>query len=101
MIDVDPDTFNITADIIKPHITSKTKAIVPVHLYGQSSDMEGIMNLAKEHNLFVIEDNAQALGAKYTFSDGTTKSTGTIRHIGTTSFFSSKNLGCYGDWEAL
>jgi dTDP-4-amino-4,6-dideoxygalactose transaminase len=101
MTDVDPDTFNITADIIRPHITSKTKAIVPVHLYGQSSDMEGIMDLAKEFGLYVIEDNAQAIGAKYTFGDGTVKSTGTIGHIGTTSFFPSKNLGCYGDGGAM
>ena len=101
MTDVDPDTFNITADIIRPHITSKTKAIVPVHLYGQSSDMEGIMDLAKEFGLYVIEDNAQAIGAKYTFSDGTVKSTGTIGHIGTTSFFPSKNLGYYGDGGAI
>ena len=101
MTDVDPDTFNITADIIRAHITSKTKAIVPVHLYGQSSDMEGIMDLAKEFDLYVIEDNAQAIGAKYTFSDGTVKSTGTIGHIGTTSFFPSKNLGCYGDGGAM
>ena len=101
MIDVDPNTFNITADIIRPHITSKTKAIVPVHLFGQSCDMEGIMNLAAEFNLYVVEDNAQAIGAKYTFSDGTVKSTGTIGHIGTTSFFPSKNLGCYGDGGAM
>jgi len=101
MTDVDPDTFNITADIIKPHITSKTKVIVPVHLYGQSCDMEGIMNLADEFGLYVIEDNAQAIGAKYTFSNGTVKSTGTIGHIGTTSFFPSKNLGCYGDGGAM
>ena len=101
MTDVDPDTFNITADIIKPRITSKTKAIVPVHLYGQSCDMEGIMDLAKEFGLYVIEDNAQAIGAKYTFSDGSVKSTGTIGHIGTTSFFPSKNLGCYGDGGAM
>ena len=101
MTDVDPNTFNITANIIRPHITSKTKAIVPVHLYGQSCDMEGIMNLAKEYGLFVVEDNAQAIGAKYTFSDGTVKSTGAIGHIGTTSFFPSKNLGCYGDGGAM
>jgi dTDP-4-amino-4,6-dideoxygalactose transaminase len=101
MTDVDPNTFNITADIIRPHITNKTKAIVPVHLYGQSCDMEGIMNLADEFDLFVIEDNAQAIGAKYTFNDGTIKSTGTIGHIGTTSFFPSKNLGCYGDGGAM
>ena len=101
MTDVDPNTFNITANIIRPHITSKTKAIVPVHLYGQSCDMEGIINLAEEFDLFVIEDNAQAIGAKFTFSDGTTKHTGTIGHIGTTSFFPSKNLGCYGDGGAM
>ena len=101
MTDVDPNTFNITADIIRPHITSKTKVIVPVHLYGQSCDMEGIMNLADEFGLFVVEDNAQAIGAKYTFTDGTVKSAGTIGHIGTTSFFPSKNLGCYGDGGAI
>ena len=101
MTDVDQDTFNITADIIRPHITSKTKAIVPVHLYGQSCDMEGIMNLAEEFGIYVIEDNAQAIGARYTFSDGTEKNTGTIGHIGTTSFFPSKNLGCYGDGGAM
>ena len=101
MIDVDPDTFNITAEITRPHITNKTRAIIPVHLFGQASNMEGIMNLANEFGLYVIEDNAQALGAKYTFSDGTKKSTGTIGHIGTTSFFPSKNLGCYGDGGAM
>ena len=101
MTDVNPDTFNITADIIRPHITNKTKVIVPVHLYGQSCDMEGIMNLAEEFGLYVIEDNAQAIGAKYTFCDGTEKNTGTIGHIGTTSFFPSKNLGCYGDGGAM
>ena len=90
MTDVDPNTFNITADLIRPHITSKTKAIVPVHLYGQSCDMEGIMNLAAEYDLYVVEDNAQAIGAKYTFSDGTEKRTGTIGHVGTTSFFIKK-----------
>jgi len=101
MTDVDSNTFNITADIIRPHITNKTKAIVPVHLYGQSCDMEGIINLADEFGLFVVEDNAQAIGAKYTFSDGTVKSAGTIGDIGTTSFFPSKNLGCYGDGGAM
>ena len=101
MTDVDPDTFNITADIIRPHITNKTKAIVPVHLYGQSSDMEGIMDLAKEFGLYVIEDNAQAIGATYRFSNGIEKKTGTMGDIGTTSFFPSKNLGCYGDGGAL
>ena len=101
MADVDTDTFNITAELIRPLITSNTKAIVPVHLYGQSCDMEGVMDLAKEFNLYVIEDNAQAIGAKYTFRDGTLKNTGTIGHIGTTSFFPSKNLGCYGDGGAM
>jgi len=101
MTDVDPNTFNITADIIRPHITNKTKVIVPVHLYGQSCDMEEIMNLADEFGLYVVEDNAQAIGAKYTFSNGTVKSAGTIGHIGTTSFFPSKNLGCYGDGGAM
>lgn len=101
MVDVDPGTFNITADIIKPHITRNTKAIVPVHLYGQSCDMEEIMNLANDFGLFVIEDNAQAIGAEYTFSNGVRKKSGTIGHIGTTSFFPSKNLGCYGDGGAM
>ena len=101
MADVDPNTFNITVDLIQPLINSKTKAIVPVHLYGQSCDMEGILNLAKKHGLFVIEDNAQAIGAKYTFRDGTVQNTGTMGDIGTTSFFPSKNLGCYGDGGAI
>tara|TARA_B100001939_G_scaffold347853_1_gene370946 strand:+ start:1956 stop:3095 length:1140 start_codon:yes stop_codon:yes gene_type:complete len=101
MTDVDSETFNITADIIEPLINSKTKAIVPVHLFGQSCDMEGIMKLADKYGLYVIEDNAQAIGSKYTFSDGTVKMTGTIGHIGTTSFFPSKNLGCYGDGGAM
>ncbi len=101
MSDVDPDTFNITVDIIRPLITTKTKAIVPVHLFGQSCDMEAIMELANEFGLYVIEDNAQAIGSQYTFSEGTVKSTGTIGHIGTTSFFPSKNLGCYGDGGAI
>ena len=101
MTDVDKDTFNITADIIRPHITSKTKVIIPVHLYGQSCDMEGIMSLADEFDIYVIEDNAQSIGAKYTFSDGKEQNTGTIGHIGTTSFFPSKNLGCYGDGGAI
>jgi UDP-2-acetamido-2-deoxy-ribo-hexuluronate aminotransferase len=101
MVEVDENTFNITAEIIEKAITPKTKAIVPVHLYGQSCDMEPIMKLANKHNLFVIEDNAQAIGATYTFSDGRTAKTGTIGHIGSTSFFPSKNLGCYGDGGAL
>lgn len=101
MVDVDSKTFNLTASEVEKAITPKTKAIVPVHLYGQSCDMEPIMQLAKKHNLFVIEDNAQAIGAEYTYSDGTTAKTGTIGHIGSTSFFPSKNLGCYGDGGAL
>jgi UDP-2-acetamido-2-deoxy-ribo-hexuluronate aminotransferase len=101
MVDVDPQTFNITVDIIEKAITPRTKAIVPVHLFGQSADMESIMALAQKHNLYVIEDNAQALGSDYTFANGLTQKTGTIGHIGCTSFFPSKNLGCYGDGGAL
>ncbi len=101
MVDVDPNSFNITADKIKPAITSKTKAIVPVHLFGQCADMEPILALAKEKGLFVIEDTAQAIGASYTFKDGTKKKAGTMGHIGSTSFFPSKNLGCYGDGGAM
>ena len=101
MVDVDPHTFNITADIIEQAITPQTKAIVPVHLFGQSCDMESIMALAKKHNLYVIEDNAQAIGSDYTFSDGKKAKSGTIGHIGCTSFFPSKNLGCYGDGGAI
>ena len=101
MVDVDPNTFNLTASVVENAITSKTKAIVPVHLYGQSCDMEPIMKLAVKHNLYVIEDNAQAIGTDYTFSDGRVAKTGTIGHIGSTSFFPSKNLGCYGDGGAL
>ena len=101
MIDVRPDTFDITAELIRPAITPKTKAIVPVHLFGQCADMEGIMKLAKEHNLYVIEDNAQAIGSDYTFSDGKTVKAGTIGHIGTTSFYPAKNLGAFGDGGAM
>lgn len=101
MVDVDPKTFNLTASEVEKSITSKTKAIVPVHLFGQSCDMEPIMQLAEKYNLFVIEDNAQAIGADYTFSSGSIAKTGTIGHIGSTSFFPSKNLGCYGDGGAL
>ena len=101
MVNVDEKTFNIKAENIKPFINSKTKAIVPVHLFGQSADMEDILSLAQEYNLYVIEDNAQAVGAKYTFTNGETKKTGTMGHIGTTSFFPSKNLGCYGDGGAI
>ncbi len=101
MIDVDENTFNMTVEGLEKVITPNTKAIVPVHLYGQSCDMEPILKFAKEHNLFVIEDNAQALGATYTFSDGTQKKTGTMGDIGCTSFFPSKNLGCFGDGGAI
>ncbi len=101
MVEVDEDTFNVTAEIIEKAITPKTKAVVPVHLFGQCSDMQPIVDLAEKHNLFVIEDNAQAIGSDYTFSDGTTKKAGTIGDIGTTSFFPAKNLGCYGDGGAM
>ena len=101
MVDVDYDTFNVTVDTIKKALSPKTKAIIPVHLFGQSCDMEPILNFAKEHNLYVIEDNAQAIGAEYTFSDGHKAMTGTMGTIGCTSFFPSKNLGCYGDGGAL
>jgi dTDP-4-amino-4,6-dideoxygalactose transaminase len=101
MVDVNEDTFDIELEGLEKYLTPKTKAIVPVHLYGQSANMEKILEFAKKHNLFVIEDNAQAIGSDYTFSDGTVKKTGTIGHIGCTSFFPSKNLGCYGDGGAL
>ena len=101
LIDVEPDTFNIDIEALKKAITPKTKAIVPVHLFGQVANMEAIMEIANEHNLFVIEDNAQAIGANYTFSNGKKQKAGTIGHVGTTSFFPSKNLGCYGDGGAI
>ncbi len=101
LVDVEPDTFNIDIDALKKAITPKTKAIVPVHLFGQCANMEAILEVAKEHNLYVIEDTAQAIGADYTFSDGTKKKAGTIGNVGTTSFFPSKNLGCYGDGGAI
>ena len=100
-VDVDPQTFCIDVDALKKAITSKTKAIVPVHLYGQAANMEEIMKVADAHNLFVIEDNAQAIGCDYYFLDKSTKKTGAIGTIGTTSFFPSKNLGCYGDGGAI
>lgn len=99
--DVLPGTFNIDPADVKRKVTPKTRAIVPVHLFGQSADMEQVMAIAKEHGLFVIEDNCQAVGSDYAFSDGSKKKAGTIGHIGTTSFFPSKNLGCYGDGGAL
>jgi dTDP-4-amino-4,6-dideoxygalactose transaminase len=101
LVDVDPDTYNIDPNAIRKAITDKTKAIVPVHLFGQSAPMEEIMAIAKEHNLFVIEDNAQAIGADYIGDDGEKKKTGTIGHLGCTSFFPSKNLGAYGDGGAV
>ncbi|MCB9276547.1 MAG: DegT/DnrJ/EryC1/StrS family aminotransferase [Lewinellaceae bacterium] len=101
MVDVDPDTFNVTAEIIEQAITPKTKAIVPVNLFGQSCDMEPIMEVARRHKLWVVEDNAQAIGADYTFQGGQRQKTGTIGHIGCTSFYPSKNLGAYGDGGAI
>ncbi len=101
LVDVYPDTFNIDIDAIRKAITPKTKAIVPVHLFGQCANMEPLLNLAKEKNLFVIEDCAQAISAEYTFSDGTKKKAGTMGTIGCTSFFPSKNLGCFGDGGAI
>lgn len=101
MVDVDYETFNVTVDNIRKALSPKTKAIIPVHLFGQSCDMEPILAFAREHNLYVIEDNAQAIGAEYTFSDGHKAKTGTMGTIGCTSFFPSKNLGCYGDGGAI
>ncbi len=101
LVDVDEDTFNINIDAIKKAITPKTKAIVPVHLFGQCANMEAIMQIAEEHNLYVIEDNAQAIGANYVYSDGRKAKAGTIGHVAATSFFPSKNLGCYGDGGAI
>ena len=99
--DVDLDTFNTTADLIEPHINDKTKAIVPVHLYGQCCDMAPIIKLAEKHKLKIIEDNAQAIGSAYQFRSGKKVKTGTIGDVGTTSFFPSKNLGCFGDGGAI
>ena len=101
MVDVDPDTFNVTAELIEQAITPRTKAVVPVNLFGQSCDMEPIMEVARRHKLWVVEDNAQAIGADYTFADGRRRKTGTIGHIGCTSFYPSKNLGAYGDGGAI
>ncbi|MBN8681318.1 MAG: DegT/DnrJ/EryC1/StrS family aminotransferase [Chitinophagales bacterium] len=101
MVDVLPDTFNIDVAQIEAAITPRTKAIVPVHLFGQCADMEALLALAERHGLYVIEDNAQAIGADYTFSDGRVAKSGTMGHFGCTSFFPSKNLGCYGDGGAL
>jgi len=101
LVDVDPDTFNIDLKAIERAITPKTKAIVPVHLFGQTAPMEEIMELARQHNLCVIEDNCQAIGSDYIYPNGVKKKAGTIGHIGCTSFFPSKNLGCYGDGGAI
>ena len=101
LVDVEPDTFNIDPKAILKAITPRTKAIVPVHLFGQCANMDVIMEIAAAHNLFVVEDNAQAIGADYIAKDGSSKKAGTIGHIGATSFFPSKNLGCYGDGGAI
>lgn len=101
LVDVDPDTFNIDPGAIRRAITPKTKAIVPVHLFGQCAPMEEILEIAREHGLVIIEDNCQAIGADYLFRDGSRKKAGTIGHVGCTSFFPSKNLGCYGDGGAI
>ena len=101
LVDVDPDKFNIDIEAIKKAITPKTKAIVPVHLFGQCANMDAIMELAEAHNLFVIEDNAQAIGANYTSQNGSKAKAGTIGHVASTSFFPSKNLGAYGDGGAI
>jgi dTDP-4-amino-4,6-dideoxygalactose transaminase len=101
IVDPEPGTFNISVDAVKKAITSRTKVIVPVHLFGQCADMESLMELAEKHGLYIIEDAAQATGTDYFFRNGTSKKAGTIGHIGTTSFFPSKNLGCCGDGGAL
>lgn len=101
VVDVDWDTMNISVEAIRRAITPKTKAIVPVHLFGQCANMEAIMAIAKEHHLYVVEDACQAIGAQYTFANGETRQAGTMGHIGCTSFFPSKNLGCYGDGGAI
>jgi UDP-2-acetamido-2-deoxy-ribo-hexuluronate aminotransferase len=101
LVDVDPDTFNIDPAEIEKAITPRTKAIVPVHLFGQCAPMEEILAIAKKHNLFVIEDACQAIGADYYYADGSTKKAGVMGDVGCTSFFPSKNLGCYGDGGAI
>lgn len=100
-VDIDPDTFNIDVSKIEQAITSKTKVILPVHLFGQSCDMETIMKIAKQYRLYIIEDACQSMGTEYSFSDGQIKKSGTIGDIGCTSFFPSKNLGCFGDGGAI
>ncbi|MBI1184875.1 aminotransferase class I/II-fold pyridoxal phosphate-dependent enzyme [bacterium] len=101
LVDVDPETFCLDPQQVEAAITPKTKAIVPVHLFGQCAPMKEIMQIANEHELFVIEDTAQAIGADYLYENGTSQKAGTIGHIGCTSFFPSKNLGCYGDGGAI
>ena len=101
LVDVDPDTFCMSVESVKKAITPKTKAIVPVHLFGQNADMEAILQIAKEHNLYVVEDACQSIGAEYTFSNGQKVKSGCMGHIGCTSFFPSKNLGCFGDGGAI
>ena len=101
LVDVDPNNFNIDIECIKKAITPRTRAIVPVHLFGQCANMEAILKIAKDNNLFVIEDNAQAIGANYSFSDGSKAKAGTLGDVASTSFFPSKNLGCYGDGGAI
>jgi len=101
LVDVHPDTFNIDVNAIEKAITSKTKAIVPVHLFGQCADMDAILALAEKHNLYVIEDNAQAIGATHTHDDGKKQKAGVMGHVAATSFFPSKNLGAYGDGGAI
>ena len=101
LVDIDPKTFNLNTSLIKSKINDKTKAIIPVHLFGQTCDMEKIVEIANKYNLYVIEDNAQALGSKYKFSNSKKQFAGTIGDISTTSFFPSKNLGCYGDGGAI
>jgi len=101
LVDVEEDTFNISPEAIEKAITPKTKAIVPVHLFGHAANMDAIMDIAKKHDLYVIEDNAQGIGASYHFKDGKSQKTGTVGHVSATSFFPSKNLGCYGDGGAI
>lgn len=101
LVDVDPNNFNISLDRIKEAITPNTKAIIPVHLFGQCADMAPLLALAKEKNIFIVEDTAQGIGAKYTFPNGEEQFAGTMGEIGTTSFFPSKNLGCFGDGGAI
>ncbi len=101
VVDVDPDTFCMSIESVEKSITPKTKAIVPVHLFGQNADMESLLQIAKKHNLYIIEDACQSIGAEYTFSDGRKIKSGCMGTIGCTSFFPSKNLGCYGDGGAI